>query len=187
MQHHGLIYKMKDREVELITLAKIDLIKGRSYANLEELSKLLRDNYETKWSEKNTNTRYEDSYCPPSPIVDEIIEEMQTDFYAGTQEKIVCSSYWGHIHEKNMSTNTHNHGNKYVSAVLYLDIPEGCGNIVFAPRYNQYDNAAYYSSFTPERGVYYMFPGYLDHFVTRNNSEEKRVSISFNFNKDENS
>ena len=26
-----------------------------------------------------------------------------------------------------------------------------------------------------------MFPSYLDHFVTRNNSEEKRISISFNF------
>ena len=33
----------------------------------------------------------------------------------------------------------------------------------------------------PKKGRYYMFPSYLDHFVTRNNSEEKRISISFNF------
>mgnify|MGYP002829236759 CR=1 FL=1 len=172
---------------EVRTISQVDIIKAKITQDLDSLEKLLLDNYSNKWSDYSTDTRNEDSYCPPSPIVDEIIEEMQTDFYAGTQEKIVCSSYWGHIHEKNMSTNTHNHGDMYVSAVLYVDIPEGCGNIVFAPRFNQYNNAAYYSSFKAERGVYYMFPGYLDHYVTRNNSEEKRVSISFNFHKDENS
>jgi len=34
--------------------------------------------------------------------------------------------------------------------------------------------------------MYLMFPGFLDHSVTRNFSDQKRVSISFNFKKDEN-
>ena len=50
---------------------------------------------------------------------------------------------------------------------------------------NQYDNSAYSSKLDPERGVYYVFPGYLDHFVTRNMSDQLRVSLSINFKKDE--
>ena len=30
-----------------------------------------------------------------------------------------------------------------------------------------------------------MFPGYLDHFVTRNMSDELRISLSINFKRDE--
>ena len=85
-----------------------------------------------------------------------------------------------------MSTTLHNHFDSYVSAVCYVNVPVGSGSIVFRPRLNQYDNSAYASKFEPERGVFYMFPSYLDHFVTRNLSEDLRVSISFNFNKNEN-
>ena len=82
-----------------------------------------------------------------------------------------------------MSTSLHNHDNSYVSVVVYLKIPKGSGSIVFFPRFNQYDNAAYASKFEPEEGIYYIFPGYLDHAVTRNMSDEKRISLSLNFKK----
>ena len=110
---------------------------------------------------------------------------MQIDFEAATGEKIIPLNYWGHIHEKNMSTNMHNHYDCYVSAVVYLEVPEGSGSIVFLPKLNQYNNSAYKSKFAPEKGVYYIFPGYLDHFVTRNMSDQFRISLSMNFKKDE--
>ena len=116
--------------------------------------------------------------------MDEIIEQLKIDFYAATKEKISPLNYWGHIHEKNMSTNMHNHNDTYVSAVVYVEVPEGSGSIVFRPKLNQYDNSAYSSKFSPERGVYYMFPGYLDHFVTRNMSDQLRISLSINFKRD---
>ena len=84
-----------------------------------------------------------------------------------------------------MSANTHNHNTTYVSSVVYVEVPEGSGKIIFRPRLNQYDNSAYSSKLDPERGVYYVFPGYLDHFVTRNMSDQLRVSLSINFKKDE--
>ena len=108
---------------------------------------------------------------------------MITDFKAATDEDLVIANYWGHIHEKNMSTTLHNHFDSYVSAVCYVEVPKGSGCIVFRPRLNQYNNSAYASRFDPEKGVYYMFPGYLDHFVTRNMLDSLRISISFNFNK----
>lgn len=177
---------MPTRNVELINLARIDLLKGRTNTDLDSLSKILRDNYGNRLSHSIDDTSFEDSVCPPNQFVDEIITEMITDFKAATGEDIVIANYWGHIHEKNMSTTLHNHFDSYVSAVCYVNVPVGSGSIVFRPRLNQYDNSAYASKFEPERGVYYMFPSYLDHFVTRNLSEDLRVSISFNFNKNEN-
>ena len=176
---------MIDRDVELINIARIDLLKGRVNADLDSLSKILIDNYYNKFECEIESTYAEDSICPPNEIVDNIIEQMKMDFYAATKEKIKPLNYWGHIHEKNMSTNTHNHTNTYVSAVVYVEVPQGSGSIVFKPKLNQYDNGAYLSKFAPEKGVYYMFPGYLDHFVTRNKSDEFRISLSLNFEKDE--
>ena len=172
------------RNVELINIARIDLLKGYINTKLDLLTTILLDNYNQKIDSNSDSTRFEDSFCPSNPYLDEIIIQIKTDFYAATQEKIKESNYWGHIHEKNMSTNLHNHNTSYVSAVVYLKLPEGSGDIVFRPRYNQYDNVAYSSTFKPEEGTYFIFPGYLDHFVTRNQSEEKRVSLSINFEKE---
>ena len=176
---------MTHRDVKLITIAKIDIMKGMVDADLNSLSKILLDNYHNKFECEVESTYFEDSICPPNDIVDGIIEQIQIDFNAATGEKITPLNYWGHIHEKNMSTNMHNHNDTYVSAVVYVEVPEGSGSIVFRPRLNQYDNSAYSSKFQPERGVYYIFPGYLDHFVTRNMSNELRISLSINFKKDE--
>ena len=171
------------RSVDLINLARIDLLKGKSEADLDSLSKILRDNYKNRLLDDVTTSSYEDSYCPSNDIVDGIIREMKNDFYAATEEEIEVENFWGHIHEKNMSTNCHNHTTSYVSAVLYVEVPEGSGKLVFRPRINQYDNSAYISKFNPERGVFYMFPSHVDHYVSRNLSDDMRISISFNFRK----
>ena len=95
---------MKNRNVELINIARIDLLKGKTNVNLDSLSQILLDNYATKFDKKDLSFYYEDSYCPSNEYVDTIIEEMKTDFFAATQEKIEVTNFWGHIHEKNMST-----------------------------------------------------------------------------------
>ena len=180
---------MKERNVDLINLSSIDLVKGRSNVDLNQLSELLLDNYSNhkelfNLSDRLLANRYEDSYCPPCSLVDSIIEEMRMDFYAATKENIVVTNYWSHIHQKDMSTITHNHIPSYVSSVLYVKIPENAGHIVFNTRSNPY-NTPKGSKFEPEEGVYYMFPSFLDHFVTRNMSDDIRISLSFNFNKSE--
>ena len=180
---------MKERNVDLINLDRIDLIKGRSNVDLNKLSKLLLDNYSNhkelfNLSDRLLANRYEDSYCPPCSLVDSIIEEMRMDFYAATKENIVVTNYWSHIHQKDMSTITHNHIPSYVSSVLYVKIPENAGHIVFSSKSNPYDTP-HSTKFEPEEGVYYIFPSFLDHFVTRNMSDDIRISLSFNFNKSE--
>ena len=63
---------MKERNIDLINLDRIDLVKGRSNVDLNQLSKLLLDNYSNKKelfdrSDRLLANRYEDSYCPPCP------------------------------------------------------------------------------------------------------------------------
>ena len=173
----------QERNVEFETIIQVDVIKGKIFTDIDSLLEIVLDNSNRKLSYKTLSSRNEDTLCPENEFVDAIIDEMKADFKSATGKDIECIGYWGHIHEHNMSTNTHNHGNAYVSAVLYLSVPEGSGSLVFVPRLNQYDSSMYKSSMLPEKGSYYMFPGYLDHYVTRNQSQEKRVSISFNFSK----
>ena len=76
------------RNVELINIARIDLIKGNLNIELDSLTKILIDNYHTKIDSSSDSTRFEDSYCPSNPYLDEIIKQIKTDFYAATQEEI---------------------------------------------------------------------------------------------------
>ena len=86
----------------------------------------------------------------------------------------------GHIHEKNMSTQLHSHSGSFASGVVYISVPKGSGSIVFRPNIDSSNKDRFLTSFPPKRGRYYVFPNYLDHYVTRNNSDEMRISLSFN-------
>ena len=39
---------------------------------------------------------------------------------------------------------------------------------------------------TPMVGQYFLFPSWLEHFVTRNYSDDYRISISFNWSEEDN-
>lgn len=134
---------MINRHIELTTIVKVDIMKGKSFADLNTLKDILLKESDNRLSEDSYDTRYEDTYCPAHPIVDEIINEMILDFKEATNEDIICEEYWGHIHEKNMSTNTHNHGDSYVSSVIYLSVPNGSGNLVLIPKIDKRDDHAY--------------------------------------------
>jgi uncharacterized protein (TIGR02466 family) len=164
------------------TLVKLEIIEGKSNVNLDELSKLLLDNYDTRMTFDQTHTMYEDSYCPPSPLVDQVAKEMEHSFKEHTGLDIHMSECWGHIHEKNMSTNSHTHMGCKASSVLYVSVPEGSGSIIFNPRVDYSQPHLLSKMFPPKEGTFYIFPSFLEHHVTRNKSNKTRISLSFNFN-----
>ena len=51
---------MKNRNVELINIARIDLLKGKTNVDLEALAKILLDNYDNKF-DQDIGFYYEDS------------------------------------------------------------------------------------------------------------------------------
>ena len=168
---------------KLNTIAAIEIMQGEVDGDFDSLEEILLNNYSNRLSDNPTLSRYEDTNCPSSSIVDNIINQIINDFYDVTGENVVVDNYWGHIHEKNMSTRLHDHPYCFASGVVYISVPKGSGSIVFSPTIDIRNRDLFLASFPPKRGRYYVFPGYLDHYVTRNNSDEMRVSLSFNLKK----
>ena len=76
-----------NRNIELINLVRIDLLKGKTNTDLDSLCKILLDNYTNKFDCDIDSTFFEDSICPQNKYVDEIIDDIKTDFFAATEEK----------------------------------------------------------------------------------------------------
>ena len=76
-------------------------------------------------------------------------------------------------------TTRHNHddGFELLSAVYYVRVPENSGELVLHGDVEQ--------RIKPEEGRLVFFPPALDHEVTRNNSEQGRLSIAFNIIEDD--
>ena len=161
-------------EKNLIQIYKLEVLRGYTKANLDRLLQVIVQNDYKKLHSDPTSSINEDSYCPDSTIVDTIIDDMQKVYSKG---RLSLIRKWGHIHEKNMSTSRHHHGDSDVAAVTYLSVPKGSGVIQFYP--NPLDDYRY--SIIPKKGMFLLFPGWIPHSVSRNLSNETRVSISFNF------
>ena len=83
----------------------------------------------------------------------------------------------------------HHHGLAHLSGVLYLKCPENCGRLILSdPRPAVFFNKSIFAGgqrdvvVTPSVGKCVFFPGFLEHSVEQNQSQEVRISYSFNLN-----
>lgn len=91
-------------------------------------------------------------------------------------------SMWANVNGKH-SFNYHHTHEGYLSGVFYLKVPENSGRLVFT-------NPAIRSEMHPIRCPNYkiqpqplaciVFPSWLEHYVEPNQSDDTRISISFN-------
>ena len=88
------------------------------------------------------------------------------------------------------SSALHNHTNSFLSGVLYLNVPQNSGDIMFENMNVQnvqiqteedtlYNSNRFY--FSPAPGVIIFFPSNTYHKVLENNSNSERLSLAFNF------
>ena len=104
-------------------------------------------------------------------------------------------SAWVNINPPEAFNMKHNHPTSDLSGVLWIKSQKDCGNIIFdSPRsfathqeiecYNEdfKENNNYFHSFSfnPVAGRIMVFPSHLEHHVDFNNSQEDRISVSFN-------
>lgn len=107
------------------------------------------------------------------------------------QHKLQIEQFWVNLNKPHGYNMQHNHAPNHISGVYYVQVPAQSGDIKFfddrklrdvcepgAVR----DSALAYSSYTfrPSAGLMFLFPGWLDHLVGQNKSEQDRISISFN-------
>ena len=105
---------------------------------------------------------------------------------------IVLVNLWGNVNGKGGSNDIHMHGNSFLSGVYYVKTPENCGSIrfidprpqveVLIPEREEPLNRDDWPrvQFKPTPGKLIIFPGYLQHQVFTNQSDELRISMSFN-------
>lgn len=119
----------------------------------------------------------------------EIIEGLHWDV-AG--QELGITDFWVHPTEPGELTQAHQHAPSLFSGVYYVDVPPDSGNIVFV---DDYPYGAYEPKmkagkqnylgwhnleFEAKEGAMIIFPGWMNHKVTRNRSGRQRLSLSFN-------
>lgn len=105
----------------------------------------------------------------------------------------LMENLWININRKGNTNSVHIHDNSFVSGAYYVKARPDQGKIIFYKSYNQdyiisslapivghTPASASAIAFAPETSKLIMFPGWLPHGVERNDTDEDRISISFN-------
>ena len=120
------------------------------------------------------------------PLVKEI-DEFCKNINLGITETFI-PQLWVNVNKKGDWNTIHQHGQYHLSGTYYVKVPKDSGRIVFRdPR-----PAAIANTFTNNRfdkgefknvniveGLLMIWPAYLDHFVEPSQTDEERISISF--------
>ena len=106
-------------------------------------------------------------------------------------EDLQIATSWCHISPPNsVSAPTHTHANSYISGVFY--ITEGSPIVFYNPLFSlwkmvasrEIKNKSFRASnefyINPIPGKLLLFPSFLGHSVSNNNSDKERISIAFN-------
>jgi uncharacterized protein (TIGR02466 family) len=112
----------------------------------------------------------------------------------GFERSLGISNYWININKKNHYNKMHIHSSSILSGCYYAVVPPRSGSIVL---YNRPETSfimdelkqigaketgftATSQAFEPKAGAVLIFPGWLQHSVEENRSEDYRISIAFN-------
>lgn len=122
-------------------------------------------------------TFYEDFTCnidnsPTSKMLLEQIESVASRYFG----EVDMVEWWYQIHNKGESSNQHNHFGATTSWVYWCKIPDGAGKFTFVIN----DYASVMSEIDPVEGMLMFFPSWVMHKVTRNTSDDVRISIAGN-------
>ena len=110
-------------------------------------------------------------------------------------KEIVFEGLWMNINKKGDYNATHDHPNCHMAAAFWINSPEGCGNFecqsphsynygqeigVYTSNFRDKTNSYGSYGFLPIEGSIMLFPASLNHRVTPNQSDQDRISSSFN-------
>ena len=105
--------------------------------------------------------------------------------------KVVCTAMWAIINKQEDFNITHTHPNNILSSAYYVKAPKNCGDFIaensnLAKRHlypeieNKNELNADIARIKVSEGDLLLFPAYLPHQVSKNESGEDRIVISFN-------
>jgi hypothetical protein len=96
--------------------------------------------------------------------------------------ELELKNHWSIVGDYNNSVHIHSHSDCDIAVAYYPQVYENSGDIIFQwveDISSSWNKNKY--KLTPEDGMYVAFPGYLQHYVTKNNNKNTRISVSANF------
>lgn len=109
------------------------------------------------------------------------------------KRRFMMSDCWVNIMPRQVVHSLHLHPLSFISGTYYVKTPRGCSNIKFEdPRLSKFmaapprlpehrDENRVFVKYPAETGKVILFESWLRHEVAANQSDEERVSISFNY------
>ena len=120
------------------------------------------------------------------PLVKEIDNVCKT-INLGIKE-IMVPQLWVNVNKRGDWNTIHQHGAYHLAGTYYVKVPKNCGQLVFRdPRPGAMSNLFMLNRFDKGEfkkinlidGLLMIWPSYLDHFVEPSQTDEERISISF--------
>ena len=167
-----------------IQIAYDDLLKNNKLQNNPEWnSHLISDlNFKDNIIEKYNMTVL--SKCIKDHVLSYLQESQSPVAKAELNYKITAS--WITVTKKNMYARSHTHGDADISGCYYFKTNTQDGSIFFnnpnqlimnSMCFGHMDQTIY---FKPSLGRFLLFPGWLQHGVQTNTTDDDRISLSFN-------
>ena len=103
--------------------------------------------------------------------------------------KILMTELWVNHQDKYQYQEYHDHRERIISGIYYIDVPEGAPGIMMkTPLKANFDDLFFNEDAVQEvnhldiqTGDLLLFPSWLDHGVKANMTDSHRVNVSFNF------
>jgi uncharacterized protein (TIGR02466 family) len=126
------------------------------------------------------------------PLIESISKKcIEFTEYFGIMDNLCITHMWAAINKISDFNPPHVHPGSILSGSFYIKVPKNSGNIVFLNSdqkirfYQQYfkdTNPLIYSKYNiiPEENLICLFPGWLEHYVEPNRSDEDRIVMVFN-------
>lgn len=128
-------------------------------------------------------TNYKSKDFGDSLNIQEVFGEEISKIEREIDGKLFVDGSWLEVAEKGMYHEVHNHGQIGLSAVCYLQYdPKIHTPISFISPFNNFFNGSLIKCSLEKitEGIIIVFPSFLQHFTYPNESEELRISLSFN-------
>jgi len=149
--------------------------------NASIFAELVNETNQKRVSENPADSFFEDFVIEPSlcPETSKLLQSIRTTIHNYTGiESFPLFEYWSHIQYPKESTDLHAHNNVDMSFVYYVNVPKNSGDFCFV--LNPLGCEIAIPPITPIEGTLMLFPGGITHKVTKNLSNEIRVSVAGN-------
>lgn len=185
-----------------------DIFWQTNILDLVDNEKLIKFAYEIKENDKglqiSNSLGYHSSYLDVSDNADDSLKKLISEivpltrsiieekFYTDPKSKLFSLDAWININPKFSYNKQHTHGgNVVLSMVYYAKVPKNSGTFYFKSQSLRSDKISSldidkgnifstYRETLPLEGDLLVFPGWIDHGVNQNMSDEDRISYAFN-------